>query len=219
MKRHMKRISAPRTWALPRKENKFVTRPYPGPHKKELGTSLEFFFKVMLNTVKTKREVNHLLQTQEVLLNGKRKKDRRTPVGFLDVIAIPKAKEYYTITLNRDGFLDAQSITAKEAVQRYCKLVRKTPMKKKVQLNFLDGTTLTVDDAKKYALGDTLVLSIPEHKLLEHIPANKGSKIIIYAGTNRGTQSTIKDIEGKQVIFEKDGASISTKKEYAIAIA
>ena len=49
VKNHLKTLNAPKTWAIKRKENTFVTKPQPGSHSYKLGFSINHILKSELN--------------------------------------------------------------------------------------------------------------------------------------------------------------------------
>src|SRR3989338_5267651 len=122
---HLKRMNAPRTWDLPRKKTIWITKPNPGKAK-ELSLPLDFVLRDILGKAHTKKEVNYIVTFEEVLVNGKRKKDRRYPLSLLDILTLPKADEHYLVLVNQQNKLYLQKVSAKEAEQRLCKLTNKT---------------------------------------------------------------------------------------------
>src|SRR3989344_940910 len=100
VKQHLKRMSAPRRWPITRKSNTFITRPNPGAHPLEFGMSLGTFFTEMLKLAKTTGEVKKILLNKDVLVDGKRRKDYRFIVGFMDVINIPELKKIYRVVID-----------------------------------------------------------------------------------------------------------------------
>ena len=56
-KDHLKRLAAPKTWGITRKNTKFITKPVPGPHGMQAGMPLSVLIKEILNYAGTTREV------------------------------------------------------------------------------------------------------------------------------------------------------------------
>src|SRR3989344_2506025 len=104
MKRHLKRLTAPRTWQIKRKGIKFITRPLPGSHKLEASLPLIVILRDLLKIVKTTREANYLIKNKKVLVNGK-VMERRFGVGLMDILAIKEIDKRYRIILDRRGKL------------------------------------------------------------------------------------------------------------------
>src|SRR3989338_4879108 len=120
VKRHLKRIAAPRRWHIQRKANVFITRPNPGAHSLELGLSLNTMLKDLIKVARTTREVKGILNTKEVLVDGKRRKDVHHLVGFMDVIEIPQTNQAFRISFDGHGRLVAVKIDPKEAKLKLC---------------------------------------------------------------------------------------------------
>jgi len=209
-------MNAPRTWDLPRKKTIWITKPNPGKAK-ELSLPLDFVLRDILGKAHTKKEVNYIVTFEEVLVNGKRKKDRRYPLSLLDILTLPKADEHYLVLVNQQNKLYLQKVSAKEAEQRLCKLTNKTVTRKGLQLNFMDGTNLLV---KKdgYKTGDTLVLGTKDNKVVEHFKLEKGASVLLYKGKHAGIITHVENIEQDKLVFKTGNQSHQTKKSYAIVI-
>ena len=106
MKNHLKRITAPRTWHIKRKENKFILRPNCGSHSLENGLPLGLILRDVLGLVSTMSEAEKLLNNNEVLVDGKRRKDRKTVVGLFDIVSIPLLSKNFQVSLNQNGRLN-----------------------------------------------------------------------------------------------------------------
>src|SRR3989344_2990930 len=100
MKNHLKRIASPKTWLLDRKERTFVVRPNPGTHPLRLGVSLGAVLRDMINAASTMREIRKILNAQDVLVDGVKRKDHRFMVGLFDVVSIPSLKSHYRMVLD-----------------------------------------------------------------------------------------------------------------------
>ena len=66
----MKRISAPRSWDIARKEARFITKPSPGTHAVAKSYSLAVVLRDLLRMVATQKEVMQVLTRGEVLVDG-----------------------------------------------------------------------------------------------------------------------------------------------------
>src|SRR3989338_7950953 len=112
-KDHIKRLAAPKTWHVKRKKIKYITKPMPGPHSLETGTSLNILLKEILNYAVTTRE-------------GKKRKNFRFPVGIFDTIEFTNTNEFFRIVLNKKGKLGIIKIKKEEALLKPCKIIGKT---------------------------------------------------------------------------------------------
>ena len=110
-KNHLKSIASPKAWPILRKKNVFVTKANPGPHNQELSVPISFFIRDILKLVEKVKEVKYLLHEKTVLVNGKKRKDHRFPIGRFDIVEFKETKEKYQLLLNKKGKLMANKVT------------------------------------------------------------------------------------------------------------
>ncbi|MDP6293843.1 MAG: hypothetical protein QF486_04540 [Candidatus Woesearchaeota archaeon] len=206
---HTKRHAAPVTWTLNRKETSFVTSMNPGPHSRENAMPLSLWMR-NLGAASTAREVKKVLS--EVTVDGRKVTHARFPVGFQDILAI--GKDIYQITF-KQGKLEAEKSTAKE---KTVSITGKTKVKGKTQLNMSDGRNILVEK-DEYKVGDSLVMSVPDQKIVKHIKLAPGVKIILVGGKQAGTEGVMKEIKGNTITYEAGGKAETTLKKYAYALA
>src|SRR5437016_10422415 len=77
MKKHLKRLSAPRSWSTPRKTDFWIVRPSPGPHAMGESVPLGLILRDMLKLCDSAREARHILNNRGVLVDGRRSEERR----------------------------------------------------------------------------------------------------------------------------------------------
>ncbi|MFP4118856.1 MAG: 30S ribosomal protein S4e [Candidatus Woesearchaeota archaeon] len=219
VKQHLKRLSSPRTWPIAKKSLTFVARPRPGAHKIDMQVPLSLALRDMIGAVETTKQAKFILHNKECLVDGKVVHDVKRPVGFMDVISLPKAKEHYRILVNKRNKLYAVKISEKESSQKIARVINKTTLKGGImQLNTFDGRCVRVDDASRYAVGDSLILSLPDQKISDFLPLKKNATILLTRGSHVGEIGTIEDIEDSVVTVKTDDKTFRTKKEYAVVI-
>ena len=228
---HLKRLSAPKFWKVRKKLAKWVTSPRPGAHKRNECIPLSVVIRDVLELVDTGREAKRMVKSGEVLVDGKVRKDHRYPVGFMDVIEIPKLKKAYRFTITYKD-LEIFEVPAKETKLKLCKVRKKSLVKKGVlQLNTNDGRNILVKvkDPKKpkedvYKTGDTILIELPSQKIIEHVKMEKGNLVLITGGQNKGDIATIKEViktrsrEPNKLVCEKDKKSFEAIKDYVFVI-
>ena len=206
VKRHLKTLTAPKTWPIKRKGQKFVVRPTPG---KAFWTSMpiSLVFKTLLKSCKTMKEVKNILHDKEVFIDGKRQKNPRSLIGFMDILSVPESKECYRLTINKNKKLQLVIISDKEAQLKLCKIIGKTFLKKGVvQLNLSDGRNINVKK-DSYSVGDSLLLEVPKQKIKESFKVEKGNYAFLIKGKHIGSHGVIQEIsKGAQIMV-----SIKTK--------
>lgn len=214
MKNHLKRIATQRTWILDRKGAKFTLRPNPGAHKFSQGLALGFVLRDMLKLTSTMSEVEKLLNNNDILVDGKKKKDRKEIVGLFDRISIPVLNKHYTLNLDFKGRLIAEELSAKDVEQKICKVVGKTVIKGgKLQLNLYDGKNILTDKTVK--VGDSVILSLPKLEIKEVLPLKEGVKVFLTKGKHAGASGKLKSLEGETARYLNEaGEEIETTKKY-----
>ncbi len=186
MKKHLKRLAAPRSWPIARKTQKWVVRPSPGPHSLELSMPLALILRDLLGYCDTRKEAQRIIGSRSVWVDGKPVTNPKHPVGIMDVISIPEMKEHYRFLLDARGHFTPVEVTDKEAVWKIVRIENKTTVKGGVfQLNLHDGRNILLKK-NAYKSGDTLKISLPEQKILEHYPLAKGNSAMLIAGKHAG---------------------------------
>ncbi|RMF55295.1 30S ribosomal protein S4e [Candidatus Woesearchaeota archaeon] len=219
IKKHLKRLATPKNWPIKRKGSVFITRPNPGAHTLSLGVSLNTLFKEIIPKCKTRKEVMFLLNKKGVLVDGRRRKDPKYNVGLMDVVEIPSTKEYFRILLDEKGKLFALQIDKKDAELKPVRIKGKTVLKKgKIQLNTGGGRNILVEK-DDYKVGESLILKIPEQKIVDHIKPEKGAILYFIDGTYAGHSGKLEKIDGNKIIFKNEkGELFETKKGYEFLI-
>ncbi|MBU0472020.1 MAG: 30S ribosomal protein S4e [Nanoarchaeota archaeon] len=217
-KNHLKPQKAPQTWSIKRKQVKFVTRPNPGAHKREFSMPINLVLKNLLNKAQTNKEAKKILHDQEILVNGKRRKDHRFSVGLMDIMSLPKINEYFLMFLNSKNKLYLQLIDKKDSNEKISKITGKKLVKKGLmQLSTLDGRNILVKKGD-YKVGDSITLSIPKQEVKSILKLEIGASILLYKGKYTGIIGTVFNIKEGLLAFKSDSKEYETKKEYAIVI-
>jgi len=220
VKNHIKRLVAPKTWRVLRKTTKFITTPYPGGHTLKFTIAINTFLKEMVAITKTTKETKYLLTKQEVLVNGKRIRDDKYPVALMDVISIPSAKKTYRIVFDKTGKLFAKELKEGDNTT-LLQITGKTPLKKGVfQINTLSGRNLLTKekDAKEYKVGDSLIISVPDNKIISHFKKEKGAHVLVYKGNHVGKSGTIENIAQGIITIKMKKETFETNSKYVFVV-
>jgi small subunit ribosomal protein S4e len=217
MKNHLKRIASPRGWNINRKENTFVVRPHAGSHSLEQGLPLGLVIRDMLKMAKTMSEAKKILHSEEILVDGIRRKDYRFMVGLFDSLAIPSLKKYYRIVLDKKGRISIITITAQDSTQKPCKIVGKTVLPGgKTQFNLFDGKNLI--GTHTALVGDTFLLSLPKLEVKRVLSLKKGATVFLSKGKQSGAVGHLKEVKGKEASYLVDGKEVETSKNYLFVV-
>lgn len=214
---HLSRPRMPDSWNIKKKGIKYVSRPNPGAHSFKFGMSLMVMFRDILKISRTAREANRLFQNQEVLVDGKRRKDPRYMVGFMDVISLPKVKKSYRVLLNRKGKLDVVEIDEKEAALKPCKIRGKSQKNNKIQLNTIDGKNILMDKTDNRP-GDTVMMELPSQKIKESFKMEKGNSVFLIGGKHVGDTGIIEEVKDEKITYKRDKEVLETARKYAFVI-
>ncbi|MCW1300913.1 MAG: 30S ribosomal protein S4e [Candidatus Nanoarchaeia archaeon] len=222
MKRHLKRLSAPSTWIIERKTYKFTVRPSPGRHKLERCMPLLLILRDILKLVKNAREGKRILNAGEVLVDCVPRKDYKFPVGFMDLLEIPKLKLIYRIGIDRKRRIKLIEIPEGERNLKICKIIGKRRLKgRRLQLNLHDGRNVLVDYnlSKLYHTQSSLLLQLPSQQIVKYIPLEEGSLVLVLGGEHSGKLARVEGISGKSLnLRDEEGKSFTASIENVIAV-
>ena len=217
-KKHLKRFAAPKTWHINRKNNKFVTKPVPGPHSLELGIPINILLKEALGYANTPREAKKIINIHEIKIDGVARKNLKFPVGVFDTIEVINTNQRFRVILDRNGNIKLTEINKDEISFKPCKIIGKTLVRGKLQLNLYDGNNILADN-NSYKVGDTLLLSLPQKRIIKHLRLDKKSTIFLIGGKHIGETGNVEDITGNKVVYkDQKGDLIETSKRYAFVI-
>ncbi len=195
MSKHLKRLAAPRTVRLHRKEKKWTIKQSPGPHPLGKSIPLGIITRDYLKLCDSYREVKRVISSGDILVDGSKRKNHKFPCGFMDVISIPKLKKDYRLLFDKNGKLTLVPISSKDAEWKLQRIENKTIIKgNKIQLNFHDGKNILV---KKdgYKTGDVLKISFKDNKISDVFKYEKGTVSMIIGGSHIGEMANIEDIQ------------------------
>lgn len=217
-KNHIKRLAAPKTWDIARKGIQFVVKPVPGPHGIEMGITLSTMLKEVFNCAGTTREVKKILHSREIKVDGRQRKDFRFPVGIFDTLDFTDTNEHFRVILDKSGKIGIIRIKKDEASIKPCKIIGKTIVRGKLQLNLYDGKNIFVDKGS-YKVGDTIMLSLPEQKISKHLKLDKKSTIFLTGGKHIGEIGSVEDVVENRIIYKnKNNELVETLKDYAFVV-
>ncbi len=218
---YLNRYLAKAYWNVPKKGYKWVTKPSPGPHALNgsipLQTALVHVLKLAQNTEEAKR----IVKSGKIFVDKKERKDPRYPVGLMDVVEIPSTGKSYRVVPDKRGLMFRE---AKNNDKKLCMISGKKTLKKGVfQLNLHDGRNMLVSE-NSYKPGDSILISLPDQKVLEHFKLEEGQHVVVVSGKNMGLEGILKSIkkrkhmrEQNKVVIEAGKEKIETLKDYILA--
>ncbi len=186
MSKHLKRLAMPRRWTIPKKQHIWATKTSPGPHPQENSIPLVIVLRDVLKICDSAAEARRVIGAREILVDGGVVNDHKRPIGFMDVVSIPKMDDQYRVLLDPKGRIRLTAIPKEESHWKLVRIEDKTTIKGgKTQLNLHDGRNIIV---KKdiYRTGDVLKIEIPSQKILTRYQLSDGNVAMIIGGKHAG---------------------------------
>ena len=195
MKKHLKRLPAPRSWRIPRKTDFWIVKPSPGPHGIAESVPLGLILRDQLKVCDTAREARHILNNKSVLVDGRVVTDPKFPVGIMDVLSFPETKAHYRMLVDPRGRMALVAIEHGDATWKLCRVEGKTTVRGgKTQVNLHDGRNIVL--AKDtYKTGTTLKVNVPGQKVVEHYELAKGAPVLVTGGQHVGQIAHVLDVQ------------------------
>ncbi|UCG68351.1 MAG: 30S ribosomal protein S4e [Thermoplasmata archaeon] len=221
MSKHMKRLASPRVWSIQKKSHNWAVKQSPGPHSLENSVPLLIMIRDMLGYCDTAREGRRIIGSRNILIDGRIVTNYKMPVGFMDVLTIPKAKENYRALLDTRGKIRPIRISKDRAKWKLVRIENITTIKGgKAQLNLHDGRNILVD-SKNYKTQDVLKIELPSQKILASYALEKGNVAIIIGGKHSGQIGTIENykvIRGPKQNIVEFSEGFSTIKDHVFVV-
>lgn len=198
-KKHMKRITAPRSWMMSKLGGVYTVRPAQGPHKRRDSLPLQIVLRDKLKLAFNGTECYKILKQKEGLLrvDNKIRRDPKFPVGFMDCIEIPKCGYAFRIMYDAKGRFKLVDVDVDKNEQNYkiCRIVKKSVGPNKIPyLVTHDGRTLRFVD-ENVGVHDTIKLNLKNGETEESYKMTTGNLAMISHGNNRGRIGTVSIIK------------------------
>ena len=216
---HMKRLTMPRSWPLPRKSTIWIQKPNPCGHSLEHCMPLGVILRDVLGVALTRREAKRIVHSKLVKVDGNTETDVGRGVGLMDVLSV--GDENYRCILDTNGKLRYRPIQAKKATTKTCRVTGRTTIKGgKTQLHLHDGRNLLFDEAPEYKTGDSLVISLPDQGVKAHHRFDEGATAYLTGGSHIGETATIRghDIKRSSKANEVKFDDFGTISDYVFVI-
>jgi small subunit ribosomal protein S4e len=217
VKKHLKTLTAKRTWDIERKATKYISRPFPGKHSLMYAHSLNDILK-KLDFSDTKKDSKNILKLNELFIDNVKVKEVRYNIGFMDVLSIPKEKLYFRVILTARGKIEPIAIDEKQANLKILQIKGKHLVgKNKLQLACHDGRNVLTDN-NDIKVNDSIVFDLAKKEIKKHLKLEVKSKILLIGGGNIGSFGEISKIEGKEIFFKIGKDEHSSIKDYTFVI-
>jgi len=207
--KHMKRLNAPSHWMMGKLLGVYAPKARPGAHKERESLPLILILRNRLKLALNRNEAMLVTKQRFIFVDGRVKTDPKTPVGFMDVLSIPKGNDFYRVLYDVKGRFVLNRITEEASKFKLLK-VRKvcTAANNVAVAHTHDGRTIRYPDPLIKA-GDTVKFDIEEGKILDFIKFKVGVQVMVTGGANTGRVGRVVDVERHpgsfDIVHVKDG--------------
>ena len=217
---HMKRLTMPRSWPLPRKSSVWIQKPNPCGHPLDLCMPMGVILRDVLGVAQNRREAKKILHSKLVKVDGAIETDIGRGVGLMDVLTVGDVS--YKCVLDTNGKLRYRTIPAKEASTKICRVMGKTTIKgAKTQVHLHDGRNLLFNENPEYKTGDSVVISLPDQEVKSYHKFEEGSIAYLTGGNHIGELATVRgqDIKRSSKANEVQFDDFGTISDYVFIIS
>jgi small subunit ribosomal protein S4e len=201
-KRHLKRLFAPQDWMLSKLTGVFAPRPRAGPHKSRECMPLLIILRNRLKYALNAREATMILRQKFVKVDGRARVDPKYPVGFQDVIEIPRTGERFRMLYDVKGRFTLVKIGEAESSIKLAKVTNVHATAGRIPVvTTHDGRRLRYASPKIH-IGDTLVLNIEGQTVQQVMKMRAGKSAMVTGGANRGRIGKIVSLERHPGAFD-----------------
>jgi len=221
MRKHTKRLSAPRARAIPRKTHPWAAKPSPGPHPIDRSLPLASVLRDVLGYAGTAREASRILGDRVVSVDGRVVTRPKFPVGLMDVLSIATTEEHFRLLVDLRGRLRPVRTDRSGSSWKLCRVEDKTTVPGgKTQINLHDGRNLLLP-SNMYRTGATLKLSVPKQAVLAEYSLEPGRVVLLIGGQHVGEIAHVERIERTRnpranVVHFREGFSTDVDKVFVI---
>jgi len=198
----LKRLAAPRSWDIPRKSNRFVFKPLPGPHPIAAAYPLGVVVRDMASMADLSKELKSMMKSGKVRVDGKDRRTPRFPVGLFNVVSVPLEGVDYRLVPSTKGLVLAK-VGPDEARMKLCSVHTKTKVKGgHIQFGLHDGRSV-LDDGLNLSPGDAVLIEVPSQKVIGKAKLAKGSLGLVLTGDRAGQLGKIAEVKEGTISREK----------------
>lgn len=211
--RKQKRLSASKTLSMRKKTSKWIIATKPGMHAKKSAIPLGLAIRDLLNYARNMKEVNLLLNGKNILVDGKIRKQHNFPLGLFDVLEIPGIEKRYRVLFDAKRRLVLREFSFKGKLQKLCKVVGKhTISGGKMQITTHDGRNILIDGKEGISVDDTLLVELPEQKIVGKFKLQQGNLAYVVSGTHVSEKAKILEV-GESTMKKPKLITLETESE------
>jgi small subunit ribosomal protein S4e len=198
----LKRLAAPRSWDIPRKQGRFVYKPIAGSHPIASSYSLGVVIRDLASLAERSKEIKYVVKSRKVLVDGKPQRSPSFPVGLFNVVTIPSEGVSFRLVPSSKG-LKLAKVNESEASKKLCSVNTKTKVRGgHIQYGLHDGRSI-LDDGLGLSPGDAVFLEVPSQKVLGKVKLAKDSVGLILTGDRAGQLGRILEVKNGTISRER----------------
>ncbi len=126
-KKHLKRITAPKSWMMDKLGGVYGVRPAQGPHKLRESIPIQVILRDKLGVAFNATEVNTILHQKEGLfiVDKKVRRNPKYPCGLMDIVDLPKLNKTFRILYDVKGRFRLVQLKGQEKDFKLCRVQKK----------------------------------------------------------------------------------------------
>jgi len=205
----------------------YAPRPRQGPHKLRECLPLQLVLRNKLKYALSGRECDIILGDKDnhVKVDNKVRRDKKYPVGLMDVVSIPKTGDCYRMLYDIKGRFTLVKLKNKEEQNmKLCKVKKRTMGPNKVPYVVThDARCLRYADPSIHVF-DTVKVDLTTGQIKGVLKLEVGKTVFVTGGSNRGRVGTIVNRTRLQGAFDmiavkdKNGNSFNTRIDNCFVI-
>ena len=221
VRKHQKRLSAPKHWMLSKIGGIFATKPSQGPHKLRESVPLSILLRNKLKLALTGRESKMIVAAKDgnIAIDGKIRKDHKFPVGFMDVVTILKTKQSYRLLYDCKGKFGLNKISHNEAEFKLCKVKTRAMGAKGIPYIVThDGRTIRFPNPDIKA-NDTVRINLRNGEITDFYKFKEGCQVMINGGNNVGRVGVLVRVEKHDGAYDIIHVKDPNNKEFSTRVS
>jgi small subunit ribosomal protein S4e len=210
VRKHQKRLSAPKHWMLSKVGGIWATKPSQGPHRLRECIPLNVVLRNKLKLALTGRESKMIVMAKDgnIAIDGKIRKDFKYPCGFMDVLTILKTKTNYRLLYDCKGRFGLNKISPSEAEYKLCRVKARAMGPKGIPYIVThDGRTIRFPNPEIKA-NDTVRVNLRNGEITDFYKFAEGCQVMIKGGNNIGRTAVLQRVEKHEgsydIVYCKD---------------
>ena len=184
----------------------YAIRTHSGPHKKDLCIPLAYVLQYFLEYAHNRKEIQIILKSKNIMINGKVIEKRKFPVGVGDVISVVKTNLHYRVLFGVDKSFILHQIDEEESKYKLAKVLNKKTMYNNVPYIFTNDGACFKYCNPAIDINNTVKICLKTRTVVDYVSFREGGIVYVYTGENTGRIGIIKTIKDKSLICEDFGS-------------